>query len=216
LLYTPRGQQENNVGPSIVAVNGQGADRYFLVGTNLNGLTTGCAEGDDMGLATNFPIVFATSTITGNVYYFRSHDFDQMAPKPGHEGYFSFAVPPGSPSPPPGPYQLTVSASGARGSVDVLLGYLLSVSCPVMSQNSSASCSVGLSNPAPANGLTVALSIPSSLTTYLTVPPTVVVPTGQTQATFIVQSHSVSATRTIGMTATGGGISVRRMVTITP
>lgn len=53
---------------------------YTLTGTQFNGLTNGCAYGDDLGNATNYPIVRLTSTSASpsSVYYCRSYDFSSM------------------------------------------------------------------------------------------------------------------------------------------
>jgi hypothetical protein len=50
-------------------------------GTQLNGLTTGGDFGDDGKMATNFPVVSVVDSFD-QVTYARSHDFDQMAPRP--------------------------------------------------------------------------------------------------------------------------------------
>jgi hypothetical protein len=217
-LYTPAGPQMASAAPVISKVNFGPADgTYSVQGMSLNGVTTGCAEGDDWGgLATNYPIVSATNVVSGVTYYFRSYNFDQMAPEPGHSGTAVFAVPPMAPTPPAGAYKLTVSASGARSSIDVLLGYNAAVNCPTMTQNSSATCTITLAQPAPApgGGLSVQLVVAPNNTQYLTVPSTVLVPAGQTQASFTAQTHAVQGPTRVLITETSGGISIRSVLII--
>jgi hypothetical protein len=53
---------------------------YTLTGTQFNGLTSANAYGDDLGNASNYPIVTLTSTSsTPTVYYCRTFDFSSMA-----------------------------------------------------------------------------------------------------------------------------------------
>jgi len=52
---------------------------YSLQGVYLNGFSQGAMEGDDLQMATNFPLVRITNLQTFHVFYSRTHDFSSMA-----------------------------------------------------------------------------------------------------------------------------------------
>jgi hypothetical protein len=72
---------------------------------------------------------------------------------------------------------------------------------------------VNVNAPAPAGGLDVAIA---SGSTAISFPPTVTVPVGQTQATFDITHRVVAVQRTPAITASAGGKTVSRQVTINP
>jgi hypothetical protein len=51
---------------------------YTLAGTQINGLSQAVSYGDDGGMATNYPIVRITNTVSGQVAYLRSYNFSTM------------------------------------------------------------------------------------------------------------------------------------------
>jgi hypothetical protein len=60
---------------------------YTITGTQFNGLTSANSYGDDLGNASNYPIVTLTSTgSTSSVYYCRTSDFSSMAIATGTAG----------------------------------------------------------------------------------------------------------------------------------
>ncbi|MGH9411797.1 MAG: OmpL47-type beta-barrel domain-containing protein, partial [Vicinamibacterales bacterium] len=56
---------------------------YTLSGSQLNGLTEGAYYGDDYASATNYPIVRITNLATGDVFFARTHDRDNLNITPG-------------------------------------------------------------------------------------------------------------------------------------
>ena len=72
----------------------EGAGDFTLNGVQLNGLTTGADFGDDNKMATNYPIVWLDDG-AGHVTYGRTHDFDQMLPRPSTPGSTLFSIPAG-------------------------------------------------------------------------------------------------------------------------
>ena len=82
---------------------------YRVSGTQLNGLSSGMAYGDDVQAATNYPLVRITHRATGTVTYARTHDHSSMSVAPGASGHTSFDVPATTPT---GPSDLSVVANG--------------------------------------------------------------------------------------------------------
>jgi hypothetical protein len=62
---------------SVAAIMVQGHS-YTLSGTQINGLSQAVCYGDDCGMATNYPIVQLTNTVSNVVQYLRSYDFSTM------------------------------------------------------------------------------------------------------------------------------------------
>ncbi len=78
----------------------------------------------------------------------------------------------------------------------------------------SVNATVDLSYPACSAGLPVALS--SSDPQVASVPPTVTVPGGQTQATFVITTYPVNQQTQVTITATSDSTSVQKVLTVTP
>jgi hypothetical protein len=80
-LYTADGGPDPAWRPTItsMATDLMPGQTYGLSGTQLNGLTTGNAYGDECGVATNYPIVRLHYTNTNHVVYCRCHDRSSMA-----------------------------------------------------------------------------------------------------------------------------------------
>ena len=111
-LYNPEGSPQPSWRPTITSISGPSAGEFTLNGTQLNGLTNGADFGDDAKQNTNFPIVNLVSS-TGNVYFARSYNFSQMAPKSGITGSCKLPLPLGIPN---GTYNVNVSANGVGSS----------------------------------------------------------------------------------------------------
>jgi hypothetical protein len=106
LLYAP-GAAKSAWRPIVSAVTLASGKTYTVSGTQLNGLTTGATVGDDAVFATNFPVVYVVSNV-GDVSYFRTFGFDNMAP--GQTRQFQFTLPASFTG--QGSYALYVAASG--------------------------------------------------------------------------------------------------------
>jgi hypothetical protein len=82
---------------------------YLLTGTQLNGLSQANSYGDDAQMATNYPIVQLTDTVSKAVYYLQTQDFSSLGVAvPGNQTC-SVTVPSNIP---PGAYSLVVIACG--------------------------------------------------------------------------------------------------------
>jgi hypothetical protein len=68
-IYTPDGSPNPSWQPQINSFVNNGDGSYTLTGTQLNGLDEGAYYGDDEQMASDYPIVQVTDTVTGNVYY---------------------------------------------------------------------------------------------------------------------------------------------------
>jgi len=79
-LYTSTGQPLAAWAPTITAVqkNLRRGASYQISGTQFNGLSCGSDYGDDVTMATNYPLVRITNTATGHVIYARTHDHSTM------------------------------------------------------------------------------------------------------------------------------------------
>ena len=83
---------------------------YTVSGRQLNGLSQACIYGDDAQMATNYPIVRLTNTISSKVVYARTHGYSSMGIAPGPAVHTTIIdVPPAMPT---GQYQLAVIANG--------------------------------------------------------------------------------------------------------
>lgn len=82
---------------------------YLLNGQGLNGLSQANSYGDDAQMATNYPIVQITDTVTNAVYYLKTQDFSTLGVVTAGDQTCSVTVPPGTPA---GSYSLVVIANG--------------------------------------------------------------------------------------------------------
>ena len=83
---------------------------YTLTGTQFNGLSQACSYGDDAMVATNYPIVQLTNTVSNKVYYGRSFGFSSMGIATGATPQTArFQMPFNIPT---GQYRLVVIANG--------------------------------------------------------------------------------------------------------
>jgi hypothetical protein len=82
---------------------------YLLTGQGLNGLSQAISYGDDAQMATNYPIVQITDTVTHAVHYLKTQDFSTLGVVTSGDQTCSVTVPTGTPA---GSYSLVVIANG--------------------------------------------------------------------------------------------------------
>ena len=82
---------------------------YLLTGQGLNGLSQANSYGDDAQMATNYPIVQITDTVTHAVRYLKTQDFSTLGVVTSGDQTCSVTVPTGTPA---GSYSLVVIANG--------------------------------------------------------------------------------------------------------
>jgi hypothetical protein len=95
---------------------------YDISGTQLNGLSQACSYGDDAQMATNYPIVRLTSTLSG-VFYARTFNFSTMAVATGNSLQNAKAKMPLDMRLDNGQYNLVVIANGIASdpvTIDIL------------------------------------------------------------------------------------------------
>jgi hypothetical protein len=201
-LYTPAGVPQTAWRPTITSVTGPSASGEFtLSGAQLNGLTTGADFGDDNKMATNYPIVWLTDG-AGHVTFGRTHDFDQMAPRPGTAGSAQLRLPNSLLD---GAYTLHVAANGVESAntLPFTMPGPRAISMTGVSgalPNHTVLMRVNLSGPAPAGGMVVNLS---STNEAVATPfsPTATALEGRTFANFNVQVHGYGKTTLQAATA---------------
>ncbi len=107
--YQPDGTPLASGKPTITNVAANTDGSYLLTGTLLNGISEGAAFGDDIQMATNFPIVQLTDA-SSNVYYARTYNWSNTGVMTGAAAVTTdFSLPPGLPA---GDYSVAVSANG--------------------------------------------------------------------------------------------------------
>ncbi len=107
VVWTPTPAINDSWRPTVSDISPVIFGQVRVAGTQLNGLMLGAELGDDAKMAANYPLV---SLRTGSsVIYRRTHDFDQMAPRPGVAGSFWFDAPPSNGS---ATYDVYVSTLG--------------------------------------------------------------------------------------------------------
>ncbi|HVZ74181.1 MAG TPA: malectin domain-containing carbohydrate-binding protein [Polyangia bacterium] len=200
-LYTPRtGVQSPSYRPTISSISSPSAGDFTLSGTQLNGLTTGATFGDDRNSSSNYPIVSLTDG-SGNVFFARTHDFDQMAPRAGWAGSCKFTLPNAIPN---GTYTVAVSASGVTSSntksLTVSGVHVTSLSGASVAAGSSATWTVAISQFAGTGGVVVNLA--SDNTAVATVPASVTVPANAASVTFTVTGRGFGTAHLSAVTAT--------------
>ncbi len=94
--------------PTITKITENSDGSFHLTGTGVNGISEGGAIGDDVQVATNYPLVRLTAT-DGTVHYARTHDWSGTGVQPGVAGTTEFDLPAGIST---GTYSLQLVANG--------------------------------------------------------------------------------------------------------
>ncbi len=111
-VYTEGGTPQPAWAPTVSSLSSSTlapGGTYSLSGTQLAGLDTGSAYGDDVQDNTNYPLVRITNTATGVVTYARSFDWSSVSIAAGTPASTQFTLPAGTPA---GPSTLVVVANG--------------------------------------------------------------------------------------------------------
>lgn len=109
-VYTPDGTPLAAGQPVINSITQNANGSYHLTGTGLNGISEGAAYGDDEQMNGNYPLVRLTNTVSGNVYYARTYNWNSTSVQTGSRVVTTeFALPQNLPA---GTYSLIVTAVG--------------------------------------------------------------------------------------------------------
>src|SRR6516164_3324478 len=109
-VYTPDGTPLAAGQPGIYSITENANGSYHLTGTNLNGISEGAAYGDDEQMDSNYPLVRMTNSISGNVYYARTFNWNSASVQTGGRVVATeFTLPQNLPA---GNYSLVVVANG--------------------------------------------------------------------------------------------------------
>jgi hypothetical protein len=109
-IYTPDSAALAAGQPGIGSITQNADGSYHLTGTNLNGITEGAAYGDDEQMDSNYPLVRLTNSISGNVYFGRTYNWNSTSVQTGSRVVTTeFVLPQSFPA---GTYSLSVVANG--------------------------------------------------------------------------------------------------------
>jgi hypothetical protein len=109
-VYTPDGSPLAAGQPGIISITGNADGSYHLTGTNLNGISEGAAYGDDEQMDSNYALIRMTNSITGNVYYARTYNWNCTSVQTGSRVVATeFSLPQNLPA---GNYSLVAVANG--------------------------------------------------------------------------------------------------------
>ena len=109
-IYTPDGTPLAAGQPVISSITENADGSYHLTGTGLNGITEGAAYGDDEQMDSNYPLVRMTNSVTGNVYYARTYNWNSTSVQTGSRVITTeFVLPQNLPA---GTYSLLAEANG--------------------------------------------------------------------------------------------------------
>ncbi len=217
-VYTPDSGPDASWLPTISSVTANGDGSYLVKGTQLNGLSDGGNYGDDVQVASNYPLVRLTSS-GGHVYYARTFNHSTMGVATGSTVVSTnFTLPAGLPT---GTYTLKVVANGiasagvsfSTGSTSPVLAKL-TLSPTSVTSGTASTGTITLSAAAPAGGAVITLM--SSKTSAATVPASVTVAAGATTKTFTVMTKTVTASTNVTIMATYKGVSKTAVLTVTP
>ncbi len=108
-VYTPSGAPLAAGKPTITSISANLDGSFHMVGTKLNGISTGATYGDDLQMNTNYPIV-RISHSNGNTYYARTFNWSSTGVQTGAASVTTeYTLPAGFPA---GAYTLVVTANG--------------------------------------------------------------------------------------------------------
>jgi hypothetical protein len=109
-IYSPDGTPLAQGQPAIYTLTENANGSYHLTGTNLNGISEGAAYGDDLQMDVNYPLVRLTNSVSGNVYFARTFNWNSTSVQTGSRVVSTeFELPQNLPS---GTYSLVVLANG--------------------------------------------------------------------------------------------------------
>jgi hypothetical protein len=109
-IYTPDGTPLPAGQPTINNITENADGSFHLIGLGLNGISEGAAYGDDEQMATAYPLVRMTNTVSGNVYYARTRNWSSTSVQTGSRVITTeFNLPQSLPT---GTYSLVVAANG--------------------------------------------------------------------------------------------------------
>ena len=109
-IYTPDGTPLAAGQPVISSITENADGSHHLTGTGLNGITEGAAYGDDEQMDSNYPLVRMTNSVTGNVYYARTYNWNSTSVQTGSRVITTeFVLPQNLPA---GTYSLLAEANG--------------------------------------------------------------------------------------------------------
>ena len=109
-IYTPAGVPLPAGQPAITSITESADGSYHVLGTGLNGISSGAAYGDDWQMDSNYPLIRMTNSVTGQVYYARTYSWSSTSVMTGTRPVSTqFSLPPNLP---PGTYSLVVTANG--------------------------------------------------------------------------------------------------------
>jgi hypothetical protein len=109
-IYQPNGSPLAAAKPTITSITPNPDGSFHLVGTGLNGICEGAAEGDDGQMASDYPLVRLTNNATGYVSYARTYNWSTAGIRTGSTPETTeFRLPATLPY---GSYSLVVVANG--------------------------------------------------------------------------------------------------------
>ena len=111
-VYTTFGSPNPSWQPTISSVSNNGNSTFTLTGTQLNGISEGAAYGDDVEMASNYPIIQLQDSAgqVRQLYYARTYDWSSTGVATGGaEEWVNFALPAAFPL---GTYTLYAIANG--------------------------------------------------------------------------------------------------------
>jgi Putative Ig domain len=109
-IYTPDGTPLPQGQPTISSITENADGSFHMTGLGLNGISEGAAYGDDEQMETAYPLVRMTNSVSGNVYYARTRNWNSTSVQTGSRVIATeFNLPQNLPS---GNYSLVVVANG--------------------------------------------------------------------------------------------------------
>jgi hypothetical protein len=109
-IYTSTGAPLAAGQPVINSITENADGSFHMTGLGFNGISEGAAYGDDEQMSTDYPLVRMTNSVTGNVYYARTYNWNSTSVQTGSRVIATeFTLPQNLPA---GTYSLVVAANG--------------------------------------------------------------------------------------------------------
>ncbi|HEX4263772.1 MAG TPA: putative Ig domain-containing protein [Verrucomicrobiae bacterium] len=109
-IYTPDGTPLPQGQPIVNSITENADGSFHMTGLGLNGISEGAAYGDDEQMSTAYPLVRMTNSVSGNVYYARTRNWNSTSVQTGSRVIATeFNLPQNLPS---GNYSLVIVANG--------------------------------------------------------------------------------------------------------